>query len=370
MSAHSKIGASSMHRWSNCPGSVKLCQGIKSSSSSYAEEGTRAHEVAAAILENIPFKNVDPEMLGNVDVYVNAVVADWNEATADGSEMLVEHKFDLSTLYPGLFGTADCVIYDAGKELLRVYDLKYGAGIAVEVFENEQLMYYALGALLTTNFKVKDVELVIAQPRCPHPDGPIRRWCFNSLLLIDFSVDLVHAAEATANSNAPLVPGDWCRFCPAAGICPTLHDNALILAKEEFAPAYSYDPEKLSKTLVWLPILESWIKNVRNFAYQEAIHGRIPPDWKIVDTRASRRWKDKETALSNLVDVLGIDEEEIFNKTLKSPAQIEKLLPKEKQKLLNEFVIKESSGSTLVPAKDKRNSTSFSEFSIITDEEV
>ena len=48
--AHSKIGASSMYRWSKCPGSVRLCEGIKSVSSVYADEGTRAHELAASLL--------------------------------------------------------------------------------------------------------------------------------------------------------------------------------------------------------------------------------------------------------------------------------------------------------------------------------
>ena len=45
--AHSKIGASSKDRWSQCPGSVRLSEGIPSISSAYAEEGTLAHSLAA-----------------------------------------------------------------------------------------------------------------------------------------------------------------------------------------------------------------------------------------------------------------------------------------------------------------------------------
>ena len=50
MTAHSRIGASSMHRWSACPGSVVLSEGIESRSSDDAKLGTAAHALAEACL--------------------------------------------------------------------------------------------------------------------------------------------------------------------------------------------------------------------------------------------------------------------------------------------------------------------------------
>jgi hypothetical protein len=74
MSGHSRIGASSMHRWATCPGSVRLSKDMPNISSSYAEEGTRAHELAELILtgKDVP-GDVDPEMLEAVMVYVDAI---------------------------------------------------------------------------------------------------------------------------------------------------------------------------------------------------------------------------------------------------------------------------------------------------------
>lgn len=355
MAAHSKIGASSMHRWAACPASVRLSANIPPTSSSYAEEGTRAHEAAADWLTNgrCP-EGLDDEMVEAVQVYVEAIQNDWKEASPGDSKMLIEHRFDLSSLHPGLFGTADCVQYYANLKLLRVWDYKHGAGVSVDVKENEQLQYYGLGALLSTGFPCEDVELVIVQPRCPHSEGVIRRWRFKSYQLIDFSADLIDAAKRTEDPNAPIVPGDHCRFCPAGGICPALHERATAVAKYEFGAHLSYDPKKLSEILTWLPSLEAYIKNVREFAYGEAQHGRCPPGFKLVAKRATRRWRDEGGAAAVLNNKYGISLTDIYDRKIKSPAQMEKAVPKELRPALGELVVSESSGLTLAEESDPR----------------
>jgi hypothetical protein len=350
--AHSHIGASSMHRWSVCAGSVRLSRGITPKTSVYAEEGTRAHELAATIIQSqiIP-ADADPEMLEAVMVYVSEVAAAYAEAGSHG-QLFIEQKFDLSKIHPGLFGTADAVVCDPKRSLLQVFDYKHGSGIAVEVEENEQLMYYGLGALLSTGFKCRDVELIIVQPRCDHPEGRIRRWKFESFALLDFAADLKKFAEKTEDPNAPLVPGEHCRFCPAAGICPAIHSKALTLAKEEFSPVFSYDPQKLSQVLEWLPALEGWIKNVREFAYAEAEHGRCPPGWKLVEKRATRKWRDESFAMHTAHENKKLG---LIETCIKSVAKVETILGKQEFKeLFGDQVTQESSGLTLVHESDKR----------------
>lgn len=342
-----------MHRWSVCPGSVRLSEGIPSKSSKYAEEGTMAHELAAKILLQQPFQMaVTEEMLENVKVYTDFVL---KEAFSDGdmAELLVEHRFDLSNIYPGCFGTADAVIYHKRIKLLQVIDLKFGSGIAVEVEENEQLMFYALGALNSTGYPCETVEIIIVQPRCFHPNGPIRRWSFPATRMIDFAYDVAEFASRTENVNAPLIAGEHCRFCPAAGICPELQKKALEVAKTEFRSDLSYDPVVLAKVLKWLPVLESWVKNVREFAYGEAEHGRCPPGWKLVQKRPTRRWKGDVSA-ATLQTKFKLAYGSVTDSSIKSPAQIEKLLTKEQKAELAELTESSSSGFTLAPAEDKR----------------
>ena len=118
---------------------------------------------------------------------------------------------------------------------LSVIDLKYGAGVPVEVEDNPQLLYYGLGALLANKqWKPHEVEVVIVQPRCPHPDGPVRSQVLQVVDLLEFAADLVEAVKRTEEASeqhatldtlnwmrAYLNPGDHCRWCPAAAICPS-----------------------------------------------------------------------------------------------------------------------------------------------------
>ncbi len=50
--AHAKLSASGAHRWLECPGSVLLEEQYKNTTSTFAEEGTFAHEIAEYILKN------------------------------------------------------------------------------------------------------------------------------------------------------------------------------------------------------------------------------------------------------------------------------------------------------------------------------
>lgn len=354
MTTHSKVGASSMHRWSVCPGSVKLSEGIANVSSSYAEEGTKAHELAAAILSKgeLPF-DADPEMLEAVMVYVNAVTELWGPKDTK----LVEQGFHLKDIHEGAFGTADCVLYKPELKRLYVFDYKHGQGIPVDVVGNQQLMYYGLGALLANpQFRVLDVELVIVQPRCSHPDGPVRSWRISAIDLLDFSVDLLEAIRRTEDPSAELVPGDHCRFCLAANKCPQLKETALSVAKREFSPLLSYDPKELSETLHKLPILEAFIKQVREFAYGEAQHGRTPPGWKFVEKRATRKWKLPEQEVAEEIrSRFKLPTHVIYDEpVLKSVAQVEKLVSKKHMVKLSDLISSESSGFTLAPESDAR----------------
>lgn len=356
MSAHSRIGASSMSRWSKCPASVRLSKDMPNISSSYAEEGTKAHELAEILLTKSVYKfneyEYDDEMLEAVQVYVDFI------RSFKPTWLKVEEKFHLKDLHPDLFGTSDATLYFEEEKLLTVVDYKHGKGLAVEAESNPQLMYYALGALMKTKAACSHVEMVIVQPRCFHPDGPIRRWKIPVTDLIDFSADLVDYARKTEDPTAPIVSGDHCRFCPAAATCPALHEIAINSAQEEFSPAFSYDPAKLGDILGKIPAIEAWAKSVKEFAFREAQAGRLPPGYKLVPKRANRKWRNEETAEEFLLLELGLSPVEARQEPkLKTPAQIEALLPKEDKKRLEEIVIKESSGDTLAPVADKRKTS-------------
>ena len=368
MTAHSKLGASGMYRWVRCPGSVALIEklALPNFTSSYAVEGSDAHALAALCLtknHNPGFyigKTISPEgrkftvteeMAEAVQVYVDAVDAVIPN-TSGGYEVQIEKRFDLSAVHPGCFGTADAVIWHAFSKTLYVFDYKHGAGIAVEVENNPQLLYYGLGALLASGYPAKRVKLVIVQPRCDHANGPVRDWEIDAIDLLDFRADLKAYAEATQRADAVLVSGDHCKFCAAAPLCPALEKKAQALAKLEFTPALSYDPAKLAAALDMLAAVDARAKAIREFAYQEAMEGRAPPGYKLVAKRAIRKWSDETALVTRLEDTFG----DVLYQPRKvcSPSQLEDKLTKATFATVADLVTKESSGLALVHVNDKR----------------
>lgn len=385
---HSKLGASASDRWMNCPGSIRMSVGIPSVESAYALEGTVAHEVAEMMLRNalgelqrldlpdeIKGVPVTDEMIDAGQTYVDYIVAIVKEHP--DAEVEIEQRFDLALLHPDFFGTADCVIYIPSLRLLIVIDFKYGRGIAVEVVVNPQLRYYALGAAYKKhNRGLSAVRSVIVQPRCPHPDGPIRSDEISALELMDWSADLVAAAKATEDPDAPLNPGDWCKFCPAAAVCPAMREQALRAAQADFAEdgtlhlsdPLSYAPKQVWDMLPQIDLIEDWCRRVREFAHHEAEAGRCDPRFKLVATRATRRWKDEETLVPKLF-ALGLEVSEIhIEPKVKSPAQIEKTIGKKRKSEIADLIESVSSGTVLAPIDDPRppvRPEATTEFSVI-----
>jgi len=343
--AHSKIGASSMDRWSACPGSVRLSEGIPSISSSYAEEGTLAHSLAADWLAN----GVKPTFLDNEMHEAVAVYVDYIAPKQATYTVYLEHRFDLSSVHPGCFGTADCVAWHPATQHLEVIDYKHGAGVFVPAVENPQLRYYGLGALLDLKLPAKTITLTIVQPRYEAHEGPIRSETLDVIDMLDFLADLKQYAAATEAPDAPLVPGEHCRWCPAARICPELGKQANEVAKMEFGNSPTYDATKLKEALDKREIVKAWLKTIDEFAYDVLEKGGDIPGYKLVAKRATRKWRDPVEAQAAL-ESFGDD---IYEPTvLKTPAQMEKIV--KDKKLIETLVVAESSGHTLVEASDKR----------------
>ena len=358
-----------MHRWAACPGSVRLSAGIKGVDSVYAQEGTVAHALAEACdscgihpylylgakrtADGLRFFEVTEEMVDAVELYCQAGRDVTDKAAGD--VVYHEHKFDLSAIHPGCFGTADRVIWKPSIRTLYVDDFKYGAGIPVDVKSSPQNRYYALGAYVTLKLPALKIVLRIIQPRCPHPDGPVRSHEIDAVELLEFQHDLIAAAKATENPDAPLVPGDHCRFCPAAATCPVLHARAQRAAASAFAPDAPYEPKSLADALALAPIVEAWAKSVREFAYAQAEAGAAIPGWKLVAKRATRQWRDVAAAELRLKEI-GLGETVMYPiPELKSPAQIEKVLGKKDFAAVEaDLVAKVSSGHTLAPDSDNR----------------
>lgn len=370
--SHSTRGASGAYRWMQCPGSIRLSQGLPSQDSIYAKEGNAAHDLAEVCLRksldaveclgetmvvgNHAFE-VDEEMTEAVQVYLDYV----RSVMQKEDIVYIEQQFSLKDIHEDCFGTVDCAIYRPSTAELFVIDYKHGKGVAVDVKGNSQLRYYALGAALAVPDRaLSDVHITVVQPRAPHADGPIRSEKIDSLELMDWSEDLLQAVKATYRPNAPLKAGDWCKFCTAAPICPALKEHAIESAQADFGGApEDLDPYQLAEILEKANLIEDWVRAVRAYAFESLERGNEVPGYKLVAKRPQRKWIDEAGVARHLIGT-GLEEDELYTKKFKSPAQIEKLLPKDRRSELEDYFVKESSGNTLAPASDKREAVNIS----------
>ena len=409
---HSKLPPSGAERWMTCPGSVVLAEGMPGQDSEYAEEGTRAHAYAERWLllhfaqhGSAPTPNQanleEVQIHKNVKVYVDECIS---LTAIEKSKVHIEHRVSINE---DVYGTADFICWHPSTHTLYIRDLKYGAGIPVPIERNVQLRIYALAALLTMKLPARAVNIGIVQPRYEHPDGFIRSIDFDAVDLMDLyaavldGVKRVEDAEIAGTicnvekdqgwQHGFLAPSEkGCRWCLAAPKCPAIKNKAQSLAKIAFSetgpgpvsepvsagpvgeilPPINgsvittkppYDPLQLARALDFMPILEAWIKNTREFAYNEVERGVEIPDYKLVEKQAVRKWKEDMPAPGYaLAKHLGCDESAVWKpKELINVGDAEKLAPgknaKERAAMLEPFVEKKSSGHTLVHMSDKRD---------------
>ena len=358
MAQHSNIvGGSTAKRVMACPGSVKLVQQMpEKPSSKYADEGTLLHNVIAEILTT----DRPPESyLGTVyegitldldlfDTKLRPALDALNEIDPNKEmEYAVEQVVGFDTALPGVFGSAD-LIGRLGNRAI-VLDWKFGSGVAVDVEENAQAMFYAAAAMRTPATMwafqgATEIECIIVQP--PY----VKRWLTTPARIAQFERELLIAVKTAQLPDAPLASGDHCRWCAAKPTCPVMTGAVDRALKNKL---HAIDAAQIGVYLKQAELLEAWISGVNELAYQMLDEGLSVPGYKLVPKRATRKWIDDEVALEAL-DRLGLDSWELEETTVVSPAKAEKLLKKLKLPLPTTLVVAISTGNTLATEDDPR----------------
>jgi hypothetical protein len=361
--AHSHLSASSAERWFNCPGSVALSREMPPQpTSKYAAEGTLAHSWLEYKLQislfgkgEKPEEGMPEDMEEAVDIAFDYITEKF--MLAKSTDILIEHKFDLSFIHPGMFGTADfCGLTPKGE--LFVIDYKHGKGVVVDIEDNKQLHYYAVGAV--NHFDVSSdtqVCMVVIQPRA---QGKIIKEQWKKAGEVhDWTNELIEAAKLADSENAPIKQGDHCKWCPAQARCPAIAEkffNDVVklekkdLGKKELPKPELLTLEEVVSIITNRDMVESWFEACYNYLITEAQAGENIPGYKLVKKRANRKWIDESRVIKefeNLGDAIFAEPK------LKSPAQLEKLKSIDKG-VLAELIYTPDTGVTLVPDEDKR----------------
>lgn len=368
--AHALLSASGASKWLNCTVAPRLEEGFEDKESDFAKEGTLAHEFAELgvrlALKQITQKEYDKQtkplydspyyamdMLDEVQKHVDYVMEVYSEALSRSKDALIqiEEKIDLTHYIEDGFGTNDDVIIADG--VLDVIDLKYGKGVRVSAIDNSQLKLYGLGALRANElaFDITTIRLHIVQPRLDH----ISVWEISAEALRLWGEEVVKpkAIQAYAGEGEQ-VAGDHCRWCKAKARCKAFADKNLEVAKHEFADPHLLSDQELIDAFKIMPSIQDWLTTVSEYLHTEALKGKKWPEFKLVEGRSNRVWKN-DIEVATKLESEGYQESQICNIKLKGIGDIEKLLGKKDfPVILDGLVIKPQGKPSLVPDTDKR----------------
>jgi len=377
---HSETTPSSAERWTNCFASITIGKHIEDEAASeYAIEGNAAHDLAEWSLDGLktvlkkphdPFDYPPPgsilvtegkkefkieitdEMSTAVKFYVDYIVHN-----AKGAKLNVEKQIKISEK---IFGTVD-VSFIVDDDCLHVYDFKYGKGIEVEAKNNKQILIYAGGVLQSLGKKadkIKTVKLAIVQPRIFYKKK-VKVWKITKKRLQQEINKIIKLEKERQKNPWLFVTGEHCRWCKVNHVCPQQYFDFLYI--EKLKNKYADGLQKISikeilKVLDMKTSISTFLNSVAAFAQNKMESGFIVPGWKLVQKRATRKWKQKDQKMFKFLISLGLEEKDIYEPNkIKSPAQIYTLVKdKEARKKIDTMTVKESSGLRLDQEKSRK----------------
>lgn len=356
---HAKLSASSAARWMACPPSVALNELFEETTSEYAQEGTKAHDVAEKKLRKYIARGrkkidcSDADMDRYTDDYRDYVVEQFNAAkkTDPSAILLVEEKLDFSEWVPEGFGTGDAVIIANGT--CHIIDLKYGKGVEVSAVDSPQCRLYALGAISVYDmiYDFDKVKVHIFQPRLNN----ISTEELEVEELLSWGRDIVVPAAKLADAGeGEFKPGEsQCKFCKAKATCKARADAMIDAYKEvEDTDPRLLDTTRISEALGYIKNMEAWCKELKAYALDQMLQGVDYEGYKLVEGRANRIIVNEDEMVAELHSA-GFTDDEI--KQLKSLTELEKLVGKKQFEIIGAGLIEKPKGKpTIAPITDRR----------------
>lgn len=381
---HALLSPSSSERWRHCPPSARLEEKLKErfgdKGSPFARRGTKAHALAELKLRkeigeinDFVFKEMRKELEQSAsdldwkdldwstNVYVDHVMSRYYEIKRQCPDamLLIEQRYDMTKFVPGCFGTSDATI--VSDLVLAVMDYKAGLGVPVKAEENPQARLYGVGATLQWQeiYAFDQVENHIIQPGL----DSISVEHISKKDLLQWGEELRPIAQLAWEGNGEYDAGDWCRFCAARALCYHRAAKCMTVFDSGMETPGLLPPEEIPRILECADIVESWIKDIRDYARSQALKGQNWPGFKLVaGRRPPRKWVNTDAVVDQLSRA-GYGDEQIYKpREIINPGEAEKLLGKPAfRAILGQYTVQGEGAPTLVPESDKRLSINSSE---------
>lgn len=320
-----EIRCSGLSRPMICAGSLFFKNLPEQETNPAAEEGTAAGECLRFILENKPV----PERASNnihIDddmIFFTTPIADEIKSNVDG-QILCEKRIDWKTR-SGIWirGQYDMSFVRNGD--LYIDDLKYGWGI-VEPKENWQLLGYAIGEIIRRGEAFNKIVMRIRQPRPHHEDGDTREWVLTYPELLQYKEKIESRMDEIAAGENKLVTSPKCKYCPAAGSCPSF--SKMFYRGIEVIQDFIQDDiseQEISFQLDLIARVSDVLKiksdSLNTLAVDKIKNGKIIPNYINEPRYGDRKWK-AEISPDVIKTLTGKD---VIEQTMMSPAKAEKI---------------------------------------------
>ena len=186
-------------------------------------------------------------------------------------------------------------------------------------------------------------------------ETPVTEETLSREELLAWGEDIKPVAQQAWLGQGEYLPGDWCRFCKARAVCAARAAAAMKPFTHGFATPGIIDDADIPGILAMADIAESWLKDIRAYAKNQALKGQQWPGYKLVRGRkGNRAWSDEEQVTEQLVRA-GYEPDLYLNHKMKTPGEIEKAIGRQAfEALVKKYVTQAEGALTLVPESDNR----------------
>lgn len=351
---HCRLAPSSSSRWKYCPGSART--DLPDESGPEAELGTLAHAYAASILSDKPLSfedlakidllddDVYREMVLNVQLYIDFV-------NSLPGVLRVETKVMHPTLAE-FGGTVDAIKVTADE--IHIVDLKYGKMFVPSYLNDQLLCYLVLVSKLYPH--IKKFKYTIVQPRVQ--DG---RIATEVATMDEINAQELSVIEASVDDS--IIPGGHCQWCPLLDTCKVAWEHGLAIAQTDFDDD-RVSNDRCTQIIKFEATFNKLVAKAKAQLLGLIYKGEKVEGWKAGMSYGHRKFKDPER-VSALLEVNDIDPELLYDRKLKSPAQLEKVIPKS---MLAAETYKPFLGVSLVPRTSRLKEADLSAFDQIAEQ--
>lgn len=384
---HARVSSSKMYRLWHCL--YSLHPGLElppETTSEYAEEGTKYHEVIELRVNdflkhrqsgsdpNASIKDILRNPLYTEDMLVmaeRALETIWDKGLGNiitNKVWATEQRFTIMQ-DPEVSGVADfCAAYinDKGEKEGYIWDYKNGVQ-PVMARENKQLLFLAVGMqeMFGKKRPFDRIRTAIFQPNRQDGAPTYQEWGYRPKQLIAAKSRILKIAknvyDPEKGKNGKLLgytpkEGPGCMFCPALAVCPEkkkqLRALALTDKKDQITipPVESLDDEFIARVLEHGDKIRDFLNAVYDAALLRAYTDDPLPGYKVVAGKSRRMWRKMEVdELISGLEAAGATN--VWEKKVKTLTVIEKQLGKDG---IEPFVTRTEPKDKLVPDSDKR----------------